>query len=434
MSFWYQLGLTLQKKIPKQDISPLSYLGEKNVHTMFLEPVSLEEVTNIFQNLKNSAPGHDELNPSILRSCFPAIKEPLVHILNLSLTEGLFPTELKIANVLPLYKADDNMVFNNYRPVSLLCILSKVFEKVMHSRLSSFLERNKILLNNQFGFRKHHSAYMALMILLDKIVKALESGDYVIGIYLDFSKAFDTVDHGTLLLKLEHNGVRGSALKWFKSYLSDRQQYVTYNGVSSQLKNINCGVPQGSVLGPLLFLLYITDLSNVCKCTMPLFFADDTNLYINGSNINELESLINSELAEIAKWLKVNKLSLNINKTHYMIFTTKRKIIPGIVINIEGHIINEVDSTKFLGIYLDNKLNWKKHIAYVSGKVARGIGLIIKARKLLNSDALITLYYSFIFPYLSYCNHIWGATYATNLQKLVIQQKKKYSNNFWYEA
>ena len=215
--------------------------------------------------------------------------------------------------------------FNNYRPVSLLCILSKVFEKVMYSRLSSFLERNKILLNNQFGFRKHNSAHMALMILLDKIVKALENGDNVIGIYLDFSKAFDTVDHGTLLLKLEHNGVRGSALKWFKTYLSDRQQYVTYNGVSSQLKNINCGVPQGSVLGPLLFLLYITDLSNVCKCTMPLFFADDTNLFINGSNINELESLINSELAEIAKWLKVKKLSLNINKTHYMIFTTKEK-------------------------------------------------------------------------------------------------------------
>ena len=194
--------------------------------------------------------------------------------------------------------------------------------------------------------------------------------------------------------------------------------------MSSQLKNINCGVPQGSVLDPLLFLLYITDLSNVCKCTIPLFFADDTNLFINGNNINEQESLINSELAEIAKWLKVNKLSFNINKTQCMIFTTKRKIIPGIVINIEGHIINEVDSTKFLGIYLDNKLNWKKHIAYVSGKVARGIGLIIKARKVLNSDALITLYYSFIFPYLSYCNHIWGATYATNLQKLVIQQKK----------
>ena len=165
---------------------------------------------------------------------------------------------------------------------------------------------------------------MALMILLDTIVKALQNGDYVIGIYLDFSKAFDTVDHGTLLLKLEHNGVRGSALKWFKS------------------------VPQGSVLGPLLFLLYITDLTNVCKCTMPMFFADDTNLFINGSNINEMESLIISELAEISKWLKVNKLSLNINKTHYMIFTTKRKITPGIVINIEGHIINEVEFIRII--------------------------------------------------------------------------------------
>ena len=161
---------------------------------------------------------------------------------------------------------------------------------------------------------------------------------------------------GILLLKLEHYGVRGSALKWFKSYLSNRQQYVTYNGVSSQLKNIYCGVPQRSVLGPLLFCC-ISLIRQMCvnaqyRCLLPM-------IQIYGSNINELESLMNSELAESAKWLKVNKLSLNINKTHYMVFTTKRKIMAGVVINIEGHVINEVDSTKLLGIYLDNKLNWK---------------------------------------------------------------------------
>ena len=175
-----------------------------------LEPVSLEEVANIFQNLKISSPGHDELTPIILRLCFPTITDPLVHTLRHFFTERLFPTELKIAYVLPSYEADDNMVFDNYRPVSLLCILSKVFEKVMYSRLSSFLERNKILLNNEFGFRKHHSADMALMILHDKMVKALKKCDNVNGIYWDISKAFDTVDHGTLLLKLDNYVAKGS--------------------------------------------------------------------------------------------------------------------------------------------------------------------------------------------------------------------------------
>ena len=199
---------------------------------------------------------------------------------------------------------------------------------------------------------------------------------------------------------------------------------VTYNGIPSSTKLIQCGVPKGSILGPLLFLLYINDLPNVCKSADPILFADDTNLFINGSNLIDLQTEINSELLEISTWLKINKLSLNVRKTHHMIFTTKRKVKPSVALSIEGHSIDEVDNTKFLGIYLDNKMNWKKHITYISGKVARGIGLIIKARKMLTSDALLTLYYSFIFLYLSYCNHIWGCIYQTNLKQLVVQQKR----------
>ena len=197
-----------------------------------------------------------------------------------------------------------------------------------------------------------------------------------------------------------------------------RKQYVTYNGIPSSTKLIQCGVPQGSILGPLLFLLYINDLPNVYKSADPILFADDTNLFINGSNLIGLQTEINNELLEISTWLKINKLSLNVRKTHHMIFTTNRKVKPSVALSVEGHSIDEVDNTKSIGIYVDDKMNWKKHITYISEKVARGIGLIIKARKMLTSDALLTLYYSFIFPYLSYCNHIRGCTYQTNSKRL----------------
>ena len=209
--------------------------------------------------------GHDEIRASTLKSVSPYIVEPLAYICNLSISQGVFPSKLKIANVLPLYKADDPFLFNNYRPVSLLNVLSKVFERIMYNRVSEFLETLKILVNFQFGFRKWHSSYMTLLTLMDKLISSLERKEFVIGIFLDFSKAFDTVDHAILLQKLSHYGIRGNALKWFTSYLSNRRQYVTYNGVVSAMKGINCRVPEGSILGPLLFLIYINGLCSMCK-------------------------------------------------------------------------------------------------------------------------------------------------------------------------
>ena len=393
-------------------------------NSLYLSNVSDEEVSNIINYLKPSSPGYDEISADILRLILPSMCKPLVYILNLSLTQGIFPTELKVANVIPLYKTDDPMLFNNYRPVSILCVLSKVFEKVMYSRLSQFLDTYQILFEKQFGFRKQHYTYMALLTLIDKISKCVQNGDFVVGIYLDFSKAFDTVNHDILFRKLEWYGIRGIALDWFKSYLTGQTQLVTYNGVSSAPQTIKCGVPQGSILGPLLFLICINDLANTCKASLPILFADDTNIFTSGRNQHELESNINDELCRISAWLKVNKLSLNIKKTHYMIFTTKNLYTCTISLNIDGHPITEVSKTKFLGVIIDNKLKWNEHITFIGHKISRGIGMIIKARKVLNSSALIVLYYSFIYPYLICCNHVWGSTYEGRLDNLHLLQKK----------
>ena len=422
--FFVNIGNNLAKRIPNVSTPPGRYMGDMISQSLFLDPVTPQEIAEIIKSLKNGAPGYDEINNKILQLSVTPIIGPLSFLCNRSLTEGVFPSELKLANVLPLFKSGESMLFNNYRPVSLLCTLSKVFEKIMYSRLLNFLDYHKILIGNQFGFRKLHSSYMALMLMMDQVTKALDSGECVIGIFLDFSKAFDTVNHSILIDKLYHYGIRGNALEWFRSYLSNRSQYVSYNGVRSSTKSITCGVPQGSILGPLLFLIYINDLYNVCRDSVPILLADDTNLFYKGNKMEDLVKTINGELENISLWLKINKLSLNINKTHFIMFQRGKSTmsIPDII--IDNQPIDKVEKTKFLGVVIDSKLSWKSHICLVAGKLSKSIGMIIKAREYLNRSALLTLYYSFVYPYLTYCNHVWGCTYYTNLKQLFILQKK----------
>ena len=421
--FFTGIGPSLANAIPDQQKTPDNFLKNRLTNSIFLYAVTEKEIEKLITELNNGAPGYDDLPASLLKLALPHIKQPLMYICNLSLLEGVFPELLKIANVVPLFKSGDSMLFNNYRPVSLLSVLSKVFEKVMYSRLSEFLKSHELLYKHQFGFQKDHSAYMALMVLVDKLTKSLENGDHVVGVYLDFSKAFDTVNHRILLKKLEHYGIRGPALLWFESYLSGRKQFVTYDNVSSSHSYITCGVPQGSILGPLLFLIYINDLNYVCKDAMSIFFADDSNLFINGKDATKIESDLNEILNNISEWLKINKLSLNVKKTHFMIFS-KARVKPSVNLKIDNENLSEVEKTKFLGVMIDNKLTWKYHVNYIAGKIARGIGILIKARAYLKKETMITLYYSFIYPYYIYCNHIWGTSCSKNIKRLFVLQKK----------
>ena len=245
----------------------------------------------------------------------------------MSFKTGKFPNAIKIAKVIPIHKKESTQDVNNYRPISLLSTFSKILEKLMHKRVYDFFENHKLLYSLQFGFRKNNSTLHSLIQITENIKTSIENGKFGCGLFIDLKKAFDTVDHSILLRKLDHYGIRGIALEWFNSYLFNRQQFVSFNGHSSVMRNVTCGVPQGSVLGPLLFLIYINDLPNISKVLKFFLFADDTNIYYESSNLLQIEKVMNKELNKLYQWLCVNRLSLNISKTRFLIFHPYNKPI-----------------------------------------------------------------------------------------------------------
>ena len=422
--YFSSVGDNLARDIPPTDKHFVDFLGPANPNSIFFTPIHKFEILDIVSNLNDKkSSGCDGINNCILKGIIPYIVDPLVHIFNLSLLNGEVPDTMKIAKVIPLFKKGDKLDITNYRPISLLPSISKILEKIICIRLVSFLKNENILSNFQFGFREKYSTTHALLSFIEKVAHAIDKSSHMVGIFLDFSKAFDTVNHDILLYKLSHYGVRGKALEWFRNYLSNRQQYVFVNNHSSELRNISCGVPQGSILGPLLFILYINDFSRSSDVLSFVLFADDTNLFFSHDNPHTLAETINVELVKVLKWIRANKLSLNLQKTKYMLFSKSIHSLP-IDIAFEDFVLENVSNIKFLGVTVDNQLSWKFHINNICKVISRNIGIINRLKFHLPLASLLMLYSSLILPYLNYGILTWGNTHVTLLDKLLLLQKK----------
>ena len=340
---------------------------------------------------------------------------------------------LVIASVIPLFKNGDIKEFSNYRPVSILPQFSKILEKVFHNRLMSIINDKQILNNSQFGFRKNMSTALAIIELVEEITTSIDEGKTTVGVFIDFKKAFDTVDHNILIKKLLHYGIRGLAKNWVCSYLENRRQYVCIHDSNSECLDVKCGVPQGSILGPALFILYVNDMCNVSKSLKSNLFAEDTNLLYAGKDLDEVCKIILRELNILHIWFQVNKLSLNVAKTNFMIFGNKR-FEENYMISINGMNINRVYVTKFLGVHIDSKLNWNEHIYLISvikTKVAKNVSIMNRVKHCLICSALYSLYCTLILPYLNYCCEIWGNTYKSRIHPLYVYYAKKSYQNLW---
>ena len=404
------------------------YLKTANINTFLIkktDQIEIESIISLFNTQKSVGP--NSIPNQVIKQIRYSISQPIMNICNNSFTSGKYPDKLKISRIIPIHKKESKLLTSNYRPISLLSNINKIIEKLMFSRLYMFLETYNCIYNNQFGFREKHSTNHALISITQKIKDAIDNDKIAIGIFIDLQKAFDTVNHEILLSKLHHYGIQGTSNEWFRSYLSNRKQYVSINGFDSSLQNVIHGVPQGSVLGPLLFLLYINDL-HACVHNSDVFhFADDTNLLhipkhgLNKRNIRR----INTDLKSLNQWLLANKISLNTTKTELIVFRKKHTSIPKYTekIMMNGMKLLPAKEIKYLGLIFDEHLSWLPQIRNINAKLNRAINLLSKARHYIPHTLLLHLYYGQFYSQLLYGCQLWGQELNEKSQTFILQKK-----------
>ena len=402
---------------------PLKYLGDKTGGTKFkLQPASLGYVERAIKALNNSkSPGADRIPVKILKDAVNLVSKPLTLIYNVSLERGIFPKIWKLARVTPIHKAGTKTDVNNYRPISVLSVVSRILEKIVHDQLMEFLKGQNRLCLNQFAFQKLHSTLTCLLNAIDPRFKNSDEGKINLSIFLDLKKACDTVDHKILFSKLREYGAEGPSNSWFTSYLTNREQICYSDRSASSKSSIECGIPQGLCLGPFLLILYI-NFENCLKSTIPNMYADDTCVNIASENLNKLLTDLKNELENILNWMRINKLSLNASKSEYMVIGHWRQLkkigndLPDLVLNNE--VIKRVDKTKYLGMNIAEILNWKEQYKAIKNKLKGGLSSLRKLKNILPQRKFDQVYKALFENHLRYGNIFWSTLSNTKLSQL----------------
>ena len=366
-------------------------------NSLFLSLTSEQEIQEIILELKkDSAPGYEKITVKDILNLKDVLSTSLTELVNQVLLCGVFPPELKVNKITPIYKAGARDSMNNYRPISVTSVFSKIIEKIIKMRMLSFI--NKYVLYNEFqyGFLKNSSTLSATVDFINFVSRALDDNNIVVAVFVDFGKAFDVVSFDVLFKKLEKMGFRGIILSLIKTFLENRQQYVTINNVNSGKLSSTCGMPQGSVLGPLLYSIYVYNLHRANLSAQYFSFADDTVLVYTGTSERTLNSDINADLKSYLNWLYSNKLKINIDKTKYIVFKQKNKDVFNMDLKIKDTLLQQVSEIKYLGLIVDEQLGWYEHINHIKEKIVPMIPVLFKCRNYLTKKTKNNVLY--IFP------------------------------------
>ena len=413
----------LVSEMPSSNTNVNMYLKNRQRNTFCLFHIQSNDVEDAISNLKNNGCGLFNFSTTVLDSIKSDISSTLANIFNLCSDQGYFPDELKTGCITPIHKKGDKTNISNYRPVCSLSPFSKIFEKIVNIRMLNFIDKYNIFSDTQFGFRKKLSTESALLSFTDYVHEGLTLKHNVGTLYMDLSKAFDVMDHDILETKLEHYGFRGNFLRFLMSFVRNRKYFVHINDLNSKTNTVNIGVPQGSTLGPLLFLLYVNDMKFSSSLLKFVQFADDTTLAYSCADFYLLQRTLEIEAKKVMEWLIANKLLVNLTKTHVMLFSFKRNI-PKLSIKINNIELEEKTEINFLGVQIDNKLSWKAHIVHICNKVSKSIAILRLVRSVFPKNILKMIYMSLVYSYLNYCNLIWGAAEYGTIEPLFKLQKK----------
>lgn len=422
--YFVNIGVKMNEQVPLPR-EPCGFDIQMSRSSLFLKPLTEAEIISHISSLKNnSASGHDRVSVGIIKYSHAEILKPLLHIINLCFEVGCVPSQFKTSIVVPVHKSGSKADVGNYRPISLISNFAKIFEKSLKIRLVNHFKANNIISSHQYGFTEGLSTGDAMYRLVSEITSNLNLGKKCIGVFLDLAKAFDTVPHKKMLEVLSCCGLRGVVLQLMESYLRDRYQLLRLNNSFSNKQRIRVGIPQGTVIGPILFIVYINSLLMMDIGGMTLSYADDTAIIFSGKDWEETKLCAEVGLLRVKNWLETYNLTLNLSKTKYIAFSLTNAGRPNFTdLEMGEATISEAHQVKYLGIVVDEFLKWGPHIDYISGKMRRLIHKFYLLREFLTTGILVMVYKSLVESLIRYGIVVWGGLYSSTLYKLEILQK-----------